>query len=208
MACACAEKTNLEDNFYAVFELTAKSESKFESIGSAFKLKDKIITNAHNVYYEEYGEKFIHDEIVIELYASSQSVVVQVEKIIYEKDIAILLPLNKSLDFDMVDNLSAGKSDALNIGCELYTIGNLNNYGLSCNKGILSSYQKMVRQNDYENYFFQTDIEISKGNSGGPVLDDNGLVVGVMTFKLRDMNLEYVDGASFFIPIETVLDYL
>ena len=50
------------------------------------------------------------------------------------------------------------------------------------------------------NKFIQTSIEISKGSSGGPVLSQEGKVIAMMTFKVRDSNGEYVDGMSFAIP--------
>lgn len=105
--------------------------------------------------------------------------------------------------FDDIQGLEPGNSDKISIGETLYTIGNLNNYGLSCNVGILSAKAKQIEYNDSLNTFLQTNIEISKGSSGGPVITEDGKVVGIMTFKVRDVNGEYVDGMSFFIPIVT-----
>lgn len=51
----------------------------------------------------------------------------------------------------------------------------------------------------------QTDAGINNGNSGGPLYDDNGEVVGIATFKPRDVQVEEV---GFALPIETAEDFL
>lgn len=203
-ACSKAE-TNFEKCFESVFEITCISESRFESIGTAFKLiSGEIITNAHLVSYKEYGEYIEYEEIKIKTYKSSKTINLKVKTLDNEKDIAILEPLETTTIYSNIHGLKAGQVDNIKIGDPLYTIGNLNNYGLCLNKGVLSAKEKQIENNGMFNTYFQTDIEISKGNSGGPVLNSKGEVVGVMSFKLRDSNSEYVDGVSFFIPIRTV----
>ena len=46
--------------------------------------------------------------------------------------------------------------------------------------------------------YVQTNIEISNGNSGGPVFNSENEVIGIMSLKLVDNN-QYVDGVSFFV---------
>ena len=90
------------------------------------------------------------------------------------------------------------------IGEKCYGIENLNHYGLSYNEGVISSKLKKIEYHEKENYFIQTSIEISKGLSGCPLFNSNNEVIGIMTFKLRD--LEYIDGLSFAIPIAKIFE--
>jgi serine protease Do len=50
--------------------------------------------------------------------------------------------------------------------------------------------------------FIQSDAAISGGNSGGPLLDGRGNVVGVSTLKIMGVGVE---GLAFFIPIADAL---
>lgn len=205
-ALSCSKnETDYEAFFESVFELTCTAESRFENKGTAFKLATgEIITNSHLVTYKEYGEYVEYEQITISFYKSSDSVRLKIVAIDNEKDIAIMEPADKSDTFAGIKGLKASNPKNMKIGDSLYTIGNLNNYGLCLNTGILSAKEKQIENNGAANTYFQSDIEISKGSSGGPVLNRQGEVVGVMTFKLRDTNYEYVDGASFFVPIDTV----
>ena len=73
-------------------------------------------------------------------YNSEREIPLTVQMIDHAKDFAILNFVNKNNEPDA--SLTIGKSSELRLGENLLTIGNLNNYGLSCNSGILSSYKK------------------------------------------------------------------
>ena len=148
----------------------------------------------------------VHESIIAKPYNSNNEIELQIETIDYEKDIAILTAIDENYSPSM--NLRFGETCRLEIGDTLFAIGNLNNYGLCCNTGILSAQKKTIFNNNTYNEYYQTNIEISKGSSGGPVLNKDYEVVGIMTFKVRDLNSEYVDGMSFFIPIESVINSL
>lgn len=204
--CGCSNDTlTLEECFSCVYSIICSSETRYDSIGSAFVVKDnKVITNAHVVSYLEDNERIVYETIIAKSYNSEQEIPLAVDIINYEKDFAVLNFINEK---DRANKyLQIGKSSDLKIGESLVTIGNLNNYGLCCNSGILSSYKKKILNNNVYNEYYQTDIEISKGSSGGPVLNEENNVVGIMAFKVRDTNAEYVDGMSFFIPIEVVME--
>jgi len=51
---------------------------------------------------------------------------------------------------------------------------------------------------------FQTDAKISRGSSGGPLLDEQGKVVGLVTFITNDLTKQDGDSFAFAIPIDTV----
>lgn len=198
---ACSYR-NYERFFYNVFEITCTATDKFDSSGTAFILADgRIITNAHIISYKNDGILTLYETITAKQYNTNKQYTLTCVKIDYEKDIAILS--NAELAQSTIGLRMYNTQNAY-IGQELITIGNLNNYGLCCNKGMLSAQLKPINNNGVVNNYFQTNIEISKGSSGGPVLTLNGEVLGIMTFKVRDSNYEYVDGMSFFIPIENI----
>ena len=49
----------------------------------------------------------------------------------------------------------------------------------------------------------KTDTEINPGNSGGPLLNQEGVVVGMNTLKIKD-----AQGLSFAIPVDDVINFI
>lgn len=83
-------------------------------------------------------------------------------------------------------------------GAELFAIGNPQGLTFSVTKGTLSAYR-----NEDGQTFIQTDAAISGGNSGGPLVNTNGEVVGVVTSKLVK---EGVENIGFAIDINWLLE--
>ena len=73
-----------------------------------------------------------------------------------------------------------GNSDALRIGDWVLAIGNPFGLGGSVSIGIVSARGRNINAGPYDN-FIQTDAAINRGNSGGPLFDMNGNVVGINT---------------------------
>lgn len=205
-ACTTTNK-DPEEYFYSVFELLCAEEGRFDSVGTAFKCNDFVYTNAHIVSCTKEQEKAIYDTITGYVYKSFEKVVFKVININYEKDIAILVPVENSEIYNKLPSLSFAVNEDIKIGQSISTVGNLNGYGLSWNRGFISSKPKLIERNGIESYYLQTSIEISKGSSGGPVLKDSGKVIGMMSFKVRDANGEYVDGMSFAIPADELINF-
>jgi len=89
------------------------------------------------------------------------------------------------------------------IGDEVIAIGTPNSTQLSntVTKGIISG----KRTNDKGVEFIQTDVSVSPGNSGGPLINSKGMVVGIISQKLIEVG---TDGIAFAIPINYALDKL
>ena len=99
---------------------------------------------------------------------------------------------------------SLGLSDEqIEVGDEVIAIGTPNSTDLSnsVTKGIVSG----KRTNDNGIEFIQTDVSVSPGNSGGPLINSEGLVVGIISQKLIGVG---TDGIAFAIPINLALDKL
>jgi serine protease Do len=73
-----------------------------------------------------------------------------------------------------------GDSTRLNVGDQVLAVGNPLGIGLSVSAGIVSGLNRDVQDSPY-NHYIQTDAAINHGNSGGPLFDMTGHVVGVDT---------------------------
>lgn len=95
--------------------------------------------------------------------------------------------------------LSLGDSDRLRVGDPVIAIGNPLEYEHSVTSGIISALgRKVYHDKPYEN-FIQTDAAINRGNSGGPLLNAAGEVIGVNTVIRVDGR-----GISFAVPSNVV----
>ena len=122
-------------------------------------------------------------------------------------DIAVL-KMNKD---DIISIAEIGKSDDVRVGDTSFAVGApLDSvYSWTVTRGIISGKDRMVEvtlsnKSDYVMKVLQTDAAINSGNSGGPLCNANGQVIGITSLKLVD---ESVEGMGFAIPIETALSY-
>jgi len=76
-------------------------------------------------------------------------------------------------------SLRLGDSDAVHVGQRVLLIGNPKGLTRSASAGIVSAIREM---DGYK--VIQTDAASNPGNSGGPMLNDRGEVIGILTFKL------------------------
>jgi S1-C subfamily serine protease len=76
--------------------------------------------------------------------------------------------------------LSLGDSSAVKPGQMAIAIGNPYGYQNSITVGIISGINRTISSSTYYN-MLQTDAAINPGNSGGPLLDSNGVVIGINT---------------------------
>jgi S1-C subfamily serine protease len=86
-----------------------------------------------------------------------------------------------------------GDSDALGVGDEVMAVGSPRKMYFSVSRGMVSFPNRFLDGVEY----IQTDLPINVGNSGGPLVNDEGNVVGIVSFILRDSQ-----GISFALPID------
>ncbi len=80
-------------------------------------------------------------------------------------------------------NLEAGHfgdSDAIRVGNSVFAIGNPFGLGNSVSLGIISAKERDIDKGQYDN-FLQTDAAINQGNSGGPLFNMEGKIIGMNT---------------------------
>lgn len=164
-----------------------------------------IITNAHVIYDESYG-------------LSSSVSVMLVDETEYE---ATIVGYDTESDIAVLkiqaDNLTAaefGNSDDLEVGELVIAIGNPLGFELfgSVTSGIVSALNRDITINEKEMTLIQTDAAINSGNSGGPLVNSYGQVIGINSAKMSsNYSSSSVEGLGFAIPItdaKTIIDDL
>jgi serine protease Do len=105
--------------------------------------------------------------------------------------------------------LPLGDSDAVRVGESVVAIGNPFGFNHSVTAGIVSAKERVVDrsslhdapQQDIYSFFIQTDASINLGNSGGPLIDATGAVIGVSAAFWAGHPLQPAQGIGFAIPI-------
>lgn len=124
-------------------------------------------------------------------------------------DIAVL-----KIDKDKVIKIAEiGTNENLRVGDTVFAIGAPldNEYSWTVTRGILSGKDRLVDVStgtsstaDWVMSVLQTDAAINSGNSGGPLANSNGEVIGITNMKLVS---DGVEGIGFAIPINDAINY-
>jgi len=174
-------------------------DRKVTAQGSGFVIDGKeglIVTNNHVIDGA--------DEIVINFNDGSKLVV---EKIL-GKDSKTDLALLKVAPKRPLAQVAFGSSNALKVGDWVMAIGNPFGLGGSVSVGIISAKQRDINTGPYDD-FLQTDAAINRGNSGGPLFNMDGEVIGVNTAIIPPSGGSI--GIGFAVPSDSavvVLDQL
>lgn len=102
--------------------------------------------------------------------------------------------------------LPLGSSGALRVGDELAVIGDPFGYARSLSTGVASGLDRTIEAPNGFNvsHVIQTDAALNPGNSGGPVLDVSGRVIGVADQIAASGADETNTGVGFAVPIDVV----
>jgi S1-C subfamily serine protease len=100
--------------------------------------------------------------------------------------------------------LPLGRSDRLVVGDPVLAIGNPFGLERTATTGIISALKRIITSpNDFEiQNVIQTDAAINQGNSGGPLLDRRGRVIGINSQIATGSGGN--DGIGFAVPIDTI----
>ena len=98
-----------------------------------------------------------------------------------------------------------GDSDALSVGDPVYAIGNPLGVELrgTLTDGIVSAINRDVAVDGVTMTLIQTNAALNNGNSGGPLINAYGQVVGINTMKMGSSSATSVEGLGFAIPISS-----
>ncbi len=178
-----------------VFAIGFKAEEIYESVfvvysgnslGSGFAVGNNcIVTNAHVI-----GNR---KNVVVKTYDGKEypAFVLGLDA---ERDIAVLGVNDKDFPY-----LKIADINETNIGDDIYAIGAPKSMAYTLTKGVVSAKERQIGKYSY----IQIDAPINEGNSGGPLLNDSGQVLGMNTLKMSDS-----EGIGLAIPISSVCAYL
>jgi serine protease Do len=156
------------------------------SLGSGFAVGENcIVTNAHVIDNPR--------SITVETYGGTKhkaSVLGMNEQL----DIAVLIVKDAQFPYLDIADLSTMKT-----GDDIYAIGAPHGMAYTLTKGGISAKERTVGNQTY----IQIDAAINEGNSGGPLLNDAGQVLGMNTLKMSDS-----EGIGLAIPVSRICDYL
>ncbi|MHC4841147.1 MAG: S1C family serine protease [Planctomycetota bacterium] len=103
---------------------------------------------------------------------------------------------------DELPEASLGDSDKVEQGDISIAIGSPHGLFHTATEGIISYVgRRSGSNNTLVRNFLQTSAAINHGNSGGPLIDLTGRVIGINTWKLSDEGTDSIDGIGFAIPI-------
>lgn len=160
--------------------------------GSGFVISEDgyILTNYH-VIEDAYSGGY---EIKVMFY-NGDSYTAEVKGFDRNNDIAVL-----KIEAEGLNAAELGTSDSLFVGDTVYAVGNpLGELNYSMTSGMVSATDRLITTEEGTMTMFQFDAAVNQGNSGGPVYNVYGQVVGVVTAKSREDGTE---GLGFAIPID------
>ncbi len=166
-----------------------------------------IVTNAHVVYDEEYKAGEAADVDV--LFSDQSKHNAKIIAYDTETDIAVL-----KIDQTGLKAATFGNSDDLRVGELVIAVGNPLGFDLfgSVTSGIVSALNRQIAINEKHMTLIQTDAAINSGNSGGPLLNSCGQVIGINSAKMSSSyGSASIEGLGFAIPIneaKTIIDDL
>jgi S1-C subfamily serine protease len=127
-----------------------------------------VVTNAHVLYDATFSEAITSDKIIHEM-----------KLIGYDTNLDLaLLKIEGNYQYLELDN-----SDNIKVGEKVIAIGNPLGLSFSVSEGIVSAVERTGSNN--LPYYIQTDASLNPGNSGGPLINTNGKVIGINNFKAR-----------------------
>ena len=193
---------------YSVVELRSQLDSKVVSYGSAVFIEDDgtLVSNAHMVTYKEAGTYHLYEKYDIRFSYEKEYRSVSLVKYDLEQDISILM-LNDLSDVKF-RAINTADSSIIKSGDKVYAVGNALNHGIGITQGIVSLPQVNIEIEDNVRNVIQCDLIINEGNSGGALLNEDGALIGITTFRLKDSLGNVIYGVAFSIPINLVMEFL
>ncbi len=192
---------SMEDVFTAIYEnnrdvvtvidgyILQNGEEMHYSQSSGFVISEDgyILTNHHCVEGM--------DKITVTLYNGEE----YVAKVIGSDDrteVAVIkiepsMPLKKAI---------LGNSDKIKVGQYAIAIGNPVGYEYSMSIGFVSGVERQIDSQNFRYKMIQVDTPLNSGNSGGPLFNSNGEVIGINTMKSSSY-VSNIEGIGFAIPI-------
>ena len=189
-------------NVQAVVAVNARYESDQglgESVGSGFLISADgyVVTNYHVIANATSAAVTTH---------AGKSVDAKVIGFDSSNDIALLKIDGENYPFAVL-----GSSDKIAVGDQVMAIGNpLGELTATLTVGYISAKDRIVNSDGTVLNMLQTDAAINSGNSGGPLFNTNGEVIGIITAKYSGSSDSgaTIEGLGFAIPVDDVAGIL
>jgi serine protease Do len=164
-------------------------EREARGAGTGFIISDdgRIVTNAHVVRGA--------DEVTVTL-DDEREFVAEVVGVDEATDVALL-----KVDGTDLPSLTFGASEGIQVGENVIAMGNPFGLGNTVTTGIVSAIGRDLRAGPFDN-FIQTDAAINRGNSGGPLVNVAGEVIGMNTAIISPTGGSI--GLGFAVPSDMV----
>jgi serine protease Do len=163
--------------------------------GSGFVISEDgyILTNYHVVQYaSDYGYELT---VGMRDGTTYSAAVVGGEA---DSDVAVI-----KVDASLLSPVTIGSSAAMQVGENIYAVGNPRRLDHTMTDGIISALDREVQvENNVSIAMFQISAAVNSGNSGGPVYNERGEVIGIVSAKYASAGTE---GLGFAIPIDDAM---
>lgn len=173
-----------------------QSSSAVAGTGFIITSDGYIMTNYHVIESAQKSEHKI--QVLFKDKSSFEAKIVGFDE---DNDVAVL-----KIDASDLSPVSIGNSDDIAVGDSVFAIGNpLGELDFSMTSGRVSALDRSItiERNGTAINMFQFDAAINSGNSGGPVYNESGEVIGIATAKVGSSGVE---GLGFAIPINDAAD--
>lgn len=165
------------------------------SSGSGFIISEDgiVVTNAHVI------DSAVEDERQ-RIYVKVPDIPDMLEARVMGFDIQTDIAVIKIMEENTYPTVTLGDSNLLQVGELVVAIGNpLGTLDGTVTTGVVSALDREVSNNGYMMRLIQTDASVNTGNSGGPLINSFGEVIGVINSKMSS-----AEGLGFAIPITNV----
>lgn len=195
-AAACQQVVGITteltvQNFFGQTSSQAVSGSGFIITSDGY-----ILTNYHVI---SYAAQYDYDITVMTYDGTSYTAkIIGVDS---ANDIAVL-----KIDADGLTPVEFGDSDNMSVGDTVYAVGNpLGELQFSMTTGHISALDRTITtdESNVPINMFQIDAAVNSGNSGGPVYNSAGQVIGIVTAKYSSTGVE---GLGFAIPVNDAVN--
>ncbi|CAL4320316.1 Periplasmic serine endoprotease DegP [Buchnera aphidicola (Periphyllus testudinaceus)] len=195
------------------------------SLYNSFIYKNSTFKNAkstimQNVRNSKLGSGIIIDSekcyVITNYHVISDSYKIKVSLTNGEKYKAHVIGKNKKMDLALLKLVDAkdlksvkiSNSNNLNIGESVFAVGSPYNLKNTVTLGIISSLGRLINTNNLFDNFIQTDASINHGNSGGPLFNFDGELIGINTSMISNSEDSGSIGLGFSIPSNTVQRFI
>lgn len=171
------------------------SRGSFTGTGVVLTQEGYIVTNCHVVEDAQYIQVLLRDERTVD------AVLVGLDEV---SDLAVL-----HINAENLSPAQLGDSASLRVGDTVVAIGDPLGIKLrgTMTDGIISAINRDIDVDGRTMNLIQTNAALNSGNSGGPLINCYGQVIGINTMKMGDsMSVAGVEGLGFAIPSATVSD--